>query len=93
MHFPRKFASLCVGEPAVPDQYHEGGGHLPQDQVLPHQAAAPGAAIAIVEGVVVLLLVDLCSYGRSKILGWASLLARKGSNLNVVLLNVELEQV
>ena len=48
---------MCTGEPAVPDQYHEGGGHLPQDQVLPHQAAATGADIAIVEGVAVLLLV------------------------------------
>ena len=47
---------MCTGEPAVPDQHHEGGGHLPQDQVLPHQAAATGA---IVEGVAVLLLVDL----------------------------------
>ena len=48
---------MRAGEPAVPDQHHEGGGHLPQDQVLPHQAAAPGAAITIVEGVAVLLLV------------------------------------
>ena len=48
---------MCAGEPAVPDQHHEGGGHLPQDQVLPHQAAATGAAIAIVEGVAVLLMV------------------------------------
>ena len=48
---------MRAGEPAVPDQYHEGGGHLPQDPVLPHQAAATGAAIAIVEGVAVLLLV------------------------------------
>ena len=39
------------------DQHHEGGGHLPQDQVLPHQAAATGADIAIVEGVAVLFLV------------------------------------
>ena len=48
---------MCAGEPVVPDQYYEGGGHLTQDQVLPHQAAATGAAIAIVEGVAVLLLV------------------------------------
>ena len=40
---------MCAGEPAVPDQHHEGGGHLPQDQVLPHQATATGADIAIVE--------------------------------------------
>ena len=50
---------MCTGEPAVPDQHHEGGGHLPQDQVLPHQAAATGAGITIVEEVAVLLLVDL----------------------------------
>ena len=85
---------MCAGEPAVPDQHHEGGGHLPQDQVLPHQAAATGAAIAIVEGVAVLLLVIYVAMVKGKkIRGWASLLARNGSNLNVVLLNVEMEQV
>ena len=83
---------MCTGEPAVPDQHHEGGGHLPQDQVLPHQAAATGADIAIVEGVAVLLLVDLAIV-KDSWLGKLSLLARKRSNLNVVLLNVEMEQV
>ena len=83
---------MRAGEPAVPDQHHEGGGHLPQDQVLPHQTAATGAGIAIVEGVAVLLLVDLAMV-KDSWLGKLSLLARKGSNLNVVLLNVELEQV
>ena len=83
---------MCAGEPAVPDQHHEGGGHLPQDQVLPHQAAATGAAIAMVEGVAALLLVNL-GMVKDSWLGWSSLLARNGSNLNVVLLNVEMEQV
>ena len=50
---------MCTGEPAVPDQHHEGGGHLAQDPLLPHQAAATGAGITIVEEVAVLLLVDL----------------------------------